>query len=37
VGIGPEEEHVNQLNTIKRQMYGRAGLVLLRASALNAD
>jgi transposase len=28
---GPVEGHVNRLKMIKRQMYGRAGLVLLRA------
>jgi transposase len=28
---GPVEGHVNRLKTIKRQMYGRAGFVLLRA------
>ena len=33
---GPEEGHVNRLKTIKRQMYGRAGCVLLRAGVLNA-
>jgi transposase len=32
---GPVEGHVNRLKTIKRQMYGRAGLVLLRARVLN--
>jgi hypothetical protein len=30
------EGHVNGLKTIKRQMYGRAGFVLLRARVLNA-
>jgi transposase len=34
---GPVEGHVNRLKTIKRQMYGRAGLPLLRARVLNAD
>ena len=33
---GPVEGHVNRLKTIKRQMYGRAGFVLLRARVLNA-
>ena len=33
---GPVEGQVNRLKTIKRQMYGRAGFVLLRARALNA-
>ena len=33
---GPVEGHVNRLKTIKRQMYGRAGSVLLRARVLNA-
>jgi transposase len=33
---GPVEGHVNRLKTIKRQMYGRAGCVLLRAGVLNA-
>ena len=28
---GPVEGQVNRLKTIKRQMYGRAGFVLLRA------
>jgi transposase len=28
---GPVEGHVNRLKTIKRQMYGRAGIDLLRA------
>jgi transposase len=28
---GPVEGHVNRLKTIKRQMYGRDGFVLLRA------
>ncbi len=34
---GPVEGHVNRLKTIKRQMYGRAGLPLLRARVLHAD
>ena len=34
---GPVEGHVNRLKTIKRQMYGRAGLLLLRARVLHAD
>jgi transposase len=33
---GPVEGHVNRLKTIKRQMYGRAGFVQLRARVLNA-
>ena len=33
---GPVEGHVNRLKTIKRQMYGRAGFVLLRARVLRA-
>jgi transposase len=33
----PVEGHVNRLKTIKRQMYGRAGFVLLRARVLNAS
>jgi transposase len=33
---GPVEGHVNRLKTIKRQMYGRAGFVLLRARVLEA-
>lgn len=33
---GPVEGHVNRLKTIKRQMYGRAGFVLLRARVLVA-
>jgi len=28
---GPVEGHINRLKTVKRQMYGRAGFVLLRA------
>ena len=32
---GPVEGHVNRLKTIKRQIYGRAGFVLLRARVLN--
>jgi transposase len=32
---GPVEGHVNRLKTIKRQMYGRAGMKLLRARVLN--
>ena len=28
---GPVEKQVNRLKTIKRQMYGRAGVELLRA------
>jgi transposase len=34
---GPVEGHINRLKTIKRQMYGRAGLVLLRARVLCAS
>ena len=33
---GPVEGHINRLKTVKRQMYGRAGFVLLRARILNA-
>ena len=33
---GPVEGHVNRLKTIKRQMYSRAGFVLLRARVLYA-
>jgi transposase len=33
---GPVEGHVNRLKTIKRQMYGRAGFMLLRGRVLNA-
>jgi transposase len=32
---GPVEGHVNRLKTIKRQMYGRAGFILLRARVVN--
>ena len=28
---GPVEGHINRLKTLKRQMYGRAGVELLRA------
>jgi transposase len=31
---GPTEGHVNKLKTLKRQMYGRAGVELLRARLL---
>jgi transposase len=31
---GPVEGHVNRLKTIKRQIYGRAGVELLRARLL---
>ena len=31
---GPVEGHINRLKTIKRQMYGRAGIELLRARLL---
>jgi transposase len=34
---GPVEGHINRLKAIKRQMYGRAGLVLLRARVLCAS
>jgi transposase len=34
---GPVEGHINRLKTIKRQMYGRAGLPLLRARVLDAS
>ena len=34
---GMVEGHVNRLKAIKRQMYGRAGLPLLRARVLFAD
>jgi transposase len=33
---GPVEGHINRLKTVKRQMYGRAGFVLLRARVVNA-
>lgn len=33
---GPVEGHVNRLKTIKRQMYGRAGFILLRARVVQA-
>jgi transposase len=33
---GPVEGHINRLKTVKRQMYGRAGFVLLRARLVNA-
>ncbi|HEX5269972.1 MAG TPA: transposase [Gemmataceae bacterium] len=33
---GPVEGHINRLKTIKRQMYGRAGLALLRARVRHA-
>lgn len=33
---GPEEGHINRLKTIERQMYGRAGLALLRARVRHA-
>ena len=33
---GPVEGQVNRLKAIKRQMYGRAGLPLLRARVVNA-
>jgi transposase len=33
---GPVEGHVNRLKMIKRHMYGRAGLVLLRARVVRA-
>ncbi|MGA8437641.1 MAG: transposase [Candidatus Sulfotelmatobacter sp.] len=31
---GPVEGHINRLKTLKRQMYGRAGVKLLRARLL---
>jgi transposase len=31
---GPVEGHINRLKTLKRQMYGRAGVELLRARLL---
>jgi transposase len=31
---GPVEGHINRLKTLKRPMYGRAGLELLRARLL---
>ena len=34
---GPVEGHVNRLKMIKRQMYGRAGLVLLRARVVDSS
>lgn len=34
---GPVEGHVNRLKTIKRQMYGRAGFVLLKARVVNVE
>jgi transposase len=33
---GPVEGHINRLKTVKRQMYGRAGFVLLRARVVRA-
>ena len=33
---GPVEGHVNRLKVVKRQMYGRAGFVLLRARVVRA-
>jgi transposase len=33
---GAVEGHVNRLKFIERQMYGRAGLPLLKARVLNA-
>jgi transposase len=33
---GPVEGHINRLKTVKRQMYGRAGFVLLKARVLIA-
>jgi transposase len=33
---GPVEGHVNRLKSIKRQMFGRAGFVLMRARVINA-
>ncbi len=34
---GPVEGHVNRLKTIKRQMYGRAGFVLLKARVVSRE
>jgi transposase len=34
---GPVEGHVNRLKTIKRQMYGRAGFVLLKARVVSME
>jgi transposase len=34
---GPTEGHVNRLKVIKRQMYGRAGFVLLRARVVDTS
>jgi transposase len=31
---GPIEGHINRLKTLKRQMYGRAGVELLRSRVL---
>ena len=31
---GPVEGHINRLKTLRRQMYGRAGVTLLRARLL---
>jgi hypothetical protein len=31
---GPVEGHINRLKTLRRQMYGRAGVELLRARLL---
>ena len=31
---GPVEGHINRLKTLRRQMYGRAGVELLRARIL---
>jgi transposase len=31
---GPVEGHINRLKTLRRQMYGRAGVDLLRARLL---
>ena len=31
---GPVEGHINRLKTLRRQMYGRAGVALLRARLL---
>lgn len=33
---GPVEGHINRLKTLKRPMYGRAGLELLRARLLRS-
>lgn len=32
----PVEAHITRLKTVKRQMYGQAGFVLLKARVVNA-